>query len=244
MTTGSVEGAGVELFYREQGAGRAMVVVHDLAADGEDWEAALTALGGRAIAYDRRGYGRSGAPEAYVGTTVEEQAEDLAALLRALGAAPALLLGDGFGALVALDVAKRYPSLVAGLVLADAPLHAFVASATAAIARRRSALEEALRSGGPAAAVATWLGPDAPAPRVRRAQAALGGFFADYAGGSSWPVTRRELRAITAPTVVLTRPGAPAHVVAAADSLAGLLPDAERVADGDPVVAAAARRPA
>lgn len=239
MIAGNVEGAGVELAYREHGAGRGVVVVHDVAADSAAWETVLAALGGRAVAYDRRGYGASGAPEAYAGTTVEEQAEDLATLVRALGLAPALLLGDGFGALIALDVAKRHPTLVAGLVLADTPLLAFVASATQAIAERRSTLEDALRGGGPEAAVAAWLGPTAPAERVRRAQAALPAFFADYAGGSSWPVTRRELRAITAPAVVLTRPGAPAHIEAAADSLAALLADAERVRSGDPVAAAA-----
>jgi pimeloyl-ACP methyl ester carboxylesterase len=239
MTAGTVEGAGVELAYREHGSGRAVVAVHDMAADSAAWEPSLAALGGRAVAYDRRGYGASGAPDAYAGTTVSEQAEDLAALLRGLDAAPAVLLGDGFGALVALDVAKRHPPLVAGLVLADPPLHAFVATATQAIAERRSAMEDALRAGGAEAAVAAWLGPGAPADRVARAQVALPAFFADYAGGSSWPVTRRELRAIAVPTVVLTRPGAPAHVAAAADSLASLLPHAERVCDGDPVAAAA-----
>ncbi len=241
MTAGTVEGAGVELAFREHGTGRVVVVVHEAASDSAAWEAELPRLGGRAIAYDRRGYGASGAPQAYAGTTVEEQAEDLAALLRALGAAPALLLGDGFGALVAVDVAKRHGGLVAGLVLADVPLNAFVAAATQPMAEQRSAMEEALRAGGPAAAVASWLGPDAPAERVRRAQAALPAFFADYAGSSSWPVTRRELRAIVAPAVVLTRPGAAAHVEAASDALASLLPAAERVRDGDPVAAAAAR---
>ena len=72
----------------------------------------------RVIAYDRRGYGASGAPEPYEGTTVEEQAEDAAALLRALDAAPAVVFGDGFGALVALDLVKRHAALVRAVVLA------------------------------------------------------------------------------------------------------------------------------
>jgi len=235
----TVEGAGAALAYREEGTGRSVVVVHDVAADADVWAPELGRLGGRAIVYDRRGYGGSSAPEGYAATTVEEQAEDLAALLRALDAAPALLLGDGFGALVALDVAKRHAALVAALVLADAPLHAFVPEATQAIAEQRSALEDALRAGGPAAAISAYLEDRAGAGQVSRAQAAARAFFADYAGLSSWPVTRRELRAITVPTVVLTRPGAAPHVVAAADALAGLLPVVTRVRDGDPVAAAA-----
>lgn len=237
----TVEGAGAALAYREEGSGRSVVVVHDVAADAEAWAPELARLGGRAIAYSRRGYGGSTAPEGYAATTVEEQAEDLAALLRGLDAAPALLLGDGFGALVALDVAKRHPALVAALVLADAPLYAFVPEATQAMAEQRSSLEEALRAGGPPAVIAAYLEGRADAGQVAGAQVAAPAFFADYAGLSSWPVTRRELRAITIPTVVLTRPGAAPHVVAAADALAGLLPVATRMREGDPVVAAASR---
>lgn len=241
MRAGVVEGAGAALAYREAGAGRPVVVVHATASDAATWAPELLRLGGRAIAYDRRGHGASTAPEGYAATTVEEQAEDLAALLRALGAAPALLLGDGFGALVALDVAKRHLPLVRGLVLADAPLHAFVPEATQALAEQRSALEEALREGGRPAVIAAYLGPGADPEQVARAQAAAPAFFADYAGGSSWPVTRRELRALTVAAVVLTRPGAPAHVLAASDALAGLLPAQVRVRDGDPVAEAASR---
>lgn len=241
MIAGTVEGAGAALAYRETGSGRAAVVVHDVAADSATWAPSLRRIGGRAIAYDRRGYGDSTTPEGYAGTTVEEQAEDLAALLRALRAAPALLVGDGFGALVALDVAKRHPGLVASLVLVDTPLNAFVASATRALAEQRSALQDAARTGGPTAAIAAYLDGRAGAEQVGRAQAAGPAFFADYAGLSSWPVTRRELRAITIATVVLTRTGAASHVDAAADALAGLLPAATRVRGGDPVDVAASR---
>jgi hypothetical protein len=51
-------------------------------------------------------------------------------------------------------------------------------------------------------------------------------------------VTRRELRALDLPAVVLTGPWSPPHVVAAADALAGLLPLATRTDDGDLVAAA------
>ena len=58
----------------------AVVLVHGMS--GTAWP--LDALEGRVVAYDRRGYGDSGAPEPYVQTTVHEHAEDLAALVRAL----------------------------------------------------------------------------------------------------------------------------------------------------------------
>lgn len=236
-----VEGAGVALHYVERGEGRALLIVHGMASDAVMWSSAideLAAAGARAIAYDRRGYGSSGAPRPYAATTVQEQSEDAAAVLAALDAAPAVLVGDGFGALVALELLVRRPQLAAGAVLADPPLFAFVPAATAALAEQRALLEQALRDGGPAQAIEAWLGRDADAARRKRARAARLGFFADYAGQASWSPSRRELRAIDVPVVVVTGPASKPHAVAAADAMAALLPDVRRSTDGAVVAAA------
>jgi pimeloyl-ACP methyl ester carboxylesterase len=101
-----VEGAGVPLACFERGSGPAVLLVHGMADRAAGWEATAAGLAGEArpIAYDRRGYGGSGAPEPYERTTVEEQAEDAAALLASLGAAPAVMCGRDCGALVCLDL--------------------------------------------------------------------------------------------------------------------------------------------
>ena len=233
--TAVVEGAGVPLSVSERGEGRPLLIVHDIASDAQDVAALAEALDGRArtIAYDRRGYGASGAPEPYEATTVHEQAEDAAGVLRALGATDAVVVGLGFGALVALDLLERHAELAGAVVLADPPLFAFVAEAAEALAAERLLLEEALREGGPELAVARWLGGGAAADRVERAQRAHRAFFADLAGIASWPVTRGRLRAVADPAVVLTREQAPPHVVAAADAVAMLLPRARRERGGD-----------
>jgi pimeloyl-ACP methyl ester carboxylesterase len=239
----TVEGAGVPLRYFSQGEGTPVLLIHGLASDGEAMApvaSAVAAAGARAIAYDRRGYGASGAPEPYGGTTAEEQAEDAAALLRALDAAPAVAAGDGFGALVALDLAKRHGGLVRGLVLSNPALFALVPEATERLSEQRAELEEAVRAGGPGAGVEAWLGGRVSGDALDRARAAHRGFFADYAGMATWSVTRRELRALAVPAVVLTGPSSPPHIVAAADAVAGLLPDATRAVDGDLATAVAA----
>ncbi len=231
------------LHYEQRGSGPPVLVVHAMGADCAVWEPALDTLadgGARAIAFDRRGYGSSGAPEPYAATTVQEQSEDAAALLRSADAVPALLVGDGFGALVVLELVVRRPGLVRGAVLVDPPLHAFVAAATRALAIERELLEGALRAGGPQAAVRAWLGDRVGAARAARAAASHAGFFADYAGQSSWSPSRRELRAIATPIVVVTGAGTAPHVAAAADAVAGLVPGARRTGDGDAIGAALA----
>jgi pimeloyl-ACP methyl ester carboxylesterase len=235
-----IEGAGVELAYEERGSGPAVLLVHGMADAAAGWEPAAQALAAQArvIAYDRRGYGASGAPEPYERTTVEEQAEDAAALLRGLRAGPAVACGRDVGALACLDLARRHRALVRGVVLADPALYQLVPEATEALSAERIALEEALRDGGPGRAVEWWLATrGAPAARVRRARADSAAFFADYASIGSWPVRRRDLRAFDLPAAVLVSPRAPAYVRATAAALAGLLPGVGRAEELDPVQA-------
>jgi pimeloyl-ACP methyl ester carboxylesterase len=231
----SVEGAGVALNVVERGSGPSVLLVHGIASDAEGLAPLAEALASQArvIAYDRRGYGSSGAPEPYQATTVEEQAEDAAALLRGLDAGPALVCGDGFGALVALYLMKRHRAAVRSAVLSNPPLFMFVPEATEQLAAQRAELDAAVREGGPEAGVEAWLGGRVDGEPLARARAAYRGFFADYAGLASWPASRRELRSLAVPAVVLTGPWSPPHIVAAAEALAALLPAARRAEDGD-----------
>ena len=108
----TVEGAGVELAYQERGSGPAVILVHgigDSAAGDGRRSRTLLEPDARVVTYDRRGYGGSGAPEPYEATTVQEQTEDAAALITAVGGAPATVCGCDFGALVCLDLARRHP---------------------------------------------------------------------------------------------------------------------------------------
>ena len=223
-----VEGAGVALAYEVTGEGAAVVLVHGMAADRTAWPQPLA--GARAIAYDRRGYGDSEAPEPYARTTVAEQAEDLAALLRAADAAPAVAVGADFGALVVLDVLKRHAGLVRAAVLIDPPVFQLVPSALEPLAAERLMLEEALRAGGREGAVEAWLATRGAndGERLARAQRDVAAFFADYGGQATLPLSRRDLRAIDVPVAVLDSPAAPTHARAASDAVAKLIPGARR----------------
>src|SRR5215211_2760924 len=233
----TAEGAGVALAYEIEGSGTPVLLVHDIASD----RLALPVVpGARSVRYDRRGYGESGAPEPYVGTTVMEQVEDAAALLRALDLSDAVVAGFGFGALIALDLALRHGALVRAVVAADPPLYAFVPEANEELAEQRRVLQDSMATGGPDAAVDAWLAGRADDAMLARAKESHQGFFADYAGLASWPVTRGQLRSLAIPVAVVTSPSTPWHVARAAEAITSLVPGAQRREDGDVAAAAAA----
>ncbi len=234
----TVEGAGVELAYEDEGTDPpTTLVVHGMASGAAASAALRARVPGRVIAHDRRSYGGSGAPEPYAATTVHEQGEDAATLLVALQATRARIVGFGFGALIAVDLLVRRPELVASAVLCDVPLLAFVPEANEPLAEQRQQLEEALRDGGPPAAIARWLGPGADDETLARAQASPRGFFADYAGLATWSPSRRELRGIAVPVVFVTGPETPSYLVHASDEAAAFVPGSARRTDGDVLAA-------
>lgn len=65
VTIGEENSAPINLYYEDHGSGRPVVLIHGFPLSGRAWERqerALLAAGHRVIAYDRRGFGRSGRP--------------------------------------------------------------------------------------------------------------------------------------------------------------------------------------
>jgi esterase len=116
---------GVRLHYEEHGEGQPILLVHGCGGSALGFADAVGELAriGRVVAYDRRGSARSERPEPYERTSVSEHADDAAALLDALAATPAIVIGRSYGGTVACDLALRYPGHVRALVLLepDAP---------------------------------------------------------------------------------------------------------------------------
>jgi esterase len=113
---------GVRLYYEEQGSGAPILCIHGAGSSAVLWRGAVQKLArlGRAIAYDRRGYGQSERPDPCERMNVAEHANDAAALLDALQAMPAVVIARSYGGEVATDLALRYPGRVRALVLLEA----------------------------------------------------------------------------------------------------------------------------
>ncbi len=127
-----IEANGVRLYYEEQGRGAPILGIHGTGSSAMLWSEAVPVLAtlGRVIVYDRRGCTRSERPlpfSAGVGTHVD----DAAALLGALSAGPAIVIGRSYGGAVAIQLALRYPERVRALVLLEAFIGSLVPEAEA-----------------------------------------------------------------------------------------------------------------
>jgi esterase len=112
---------GIRIYHEMHGEGEGILCIHGTSSSAMIWrQVAVEELArlGRVITYDRRGCTRSERPEPYQ-TSVEEQVEDAAALLTALDAAPAVVIGRSYGGGIALGLALRHPGLVRALVLLE-----------------------------------------------------------------------------------------------------------------------------
>jgi esterase len=135
------------LYYEERGTGAAILGIHGCSSSAMAWEDAAETLShlGRTITYDRRGCTRSERPEPYDRVSVARHADDAAALLDALGAAPAVVIGRSYGGEVATDLTLRYPDRVRALILLEgvpADLHAEAAAWTDGVADRMHAVAD------------------------------------------------------------------------------------------------------
>ena len=111
---------GVRLHYTDRGTGSPIVLIHGNAVSGDDFDTsglvALLLQQHRVIAFDRPGFGYSDRP-AGPPWTAERQAELLRKALGQLGVERPVVVGHSWGAIVALALALRHESDLAGLVL-------------------------------------------------------------------------------------------------------------------------------
>ncbi len=112
---------GRNLHVQQAGSGPDVVLIHGLTGDLSIWYLckAMTDLAAshRVTAFDLRGHGYSDVPPS--GYTSLDHAGDVLALMDAIGAPNAKLVGHSFGAVIALHAAVLAPDRVEALVLSD-----------------------------------------------------------------------------------------------------------------------------
>jgi pimeloyl-ACP methyl ester carboxylesterase len=119
-----------------QGSGPLIVLLASAARGADDFNqvAPLIANAGfRVLAIEPRGSGRTTGP--HQGITLLELSNDIAAVIRAEGTGPAILVGHAAGSFAARMTAVEHPQLVRGIVLAAAGARKYPAELGVAVER-------------------------------------------------------------------------------------------------------------
>jgi esterase len=234
---------GVRLRYEERGDGVPILCIHGAGSSALVWADAVEKLAGigRVIAYDRRGCARSERPEPYERTSIAEQADDAAALLDALGAAPAIVIGRSYGGTIAIDLALRHPDRVRAVVGLEPDASREMATAAAAwvdaFAERMRAV--AARDGVHTlgeALVTEVAGKDAWRSFPDEVRGALAGngpaILAEITGEWWLPADAGTLATIAQPVLLVTAADSPPEFHEAPAALAAAIPNARTATVG------------
>ena len=232
-----VASGGAELAVEVRGDGLPIVFVHGFPFDRTVWRHQLATLSrARRIAPDLRGVGGSaGPPLPLEGYSLRQYADDLVAVLDAVGARDAVWCGVSMGGYIIFEVLRRYPDRVKALILADTKAEADSSETK----RGRGELAALAEREGPDA-VAERLLPRLLAPATRAAQPEVTAQVRDMARRWSVPAlvgaqramrdrpdSSDTLRAVRVPTLILVGSDDEIASPAAARTMAQLIPGAQ-----------------
>lgn len=189
-----VQSDGVRLYYEEAGAGHPLVFVHEFGADHREWEAQMRhfARDYRCIAYNARGYTPSDVPTDDAAYDYRHFADDVAAVIRGVGAERAHVVGLSMGAYAALMFGLRHPGLASALVVAGCGSGSERATQASFREHAEAMAARFLSEGAPAAAAETGQG----ATRIQLLLKDPRGWqsFVDHLGEHSAEGSARTLR--------------------------------------------------
>jgi pimeloyl-ACP methyl ester carboxylesterase len=229
---------GHRLSYADMGSGQPLVFVHGVGTSGEIWADDLAPLAEdcRLVVYDRRGYGASSpSPRDW-----RQHRADAEALIEALDAKPAVLVGYSGGALVALPLALERPDLVSSLVLLD-PAFDLKSCRTAGLVRTVLGAQLRRRLFGDRRGAEHWMryvasystggsAYDKASPQRReRLLSNAAAVFDDYASGGGEAVDKSRLANLDIPVTIVGAALSPPFLRRSCDNLRQLLPQAKTV---------------
>jgi len=209
--TGTAAINGTKLYYEIHGHGPPVLLISGATGDAGHFAKLVPFLAGNhtVITYDRRGNSRS---PASAPTSLDQQADDAAALLRELHLAPATVFGTSGGAVIALRLALRRPEVATRVLVHEPPLIAALPHGDEMMHSMRGMLEQALAKGGPRGATEVFIrmnaGDDAfehldPALRERLLNNGPWLFSQELAMFTSWAPSQAELAELRVPVQVL-----------------------------------------
>jgi pimeloyl-ACP methyl ester carboxylesterase len=216
--SGLIDVGATTLYHEVRGRGPGLLLIAGGGDDAGQWTRIAPALASAflVVTYDRRGLSRSPRPEGWAVTSMDEQADDAAALLRALDLAPAVVVGHSGGASIACALVARHPDVVRHAVIYEPPLLAVVPNGEEVVGGFRAMVERAMTEGGPRRAMetfiranageeayASWLASTDPAYRERFFANAATFFSIELPAFATFVPDRDRLRASGVPLTVV-----------------------------------------
>ncbi|MFJ8187575.1 alpha/beta fold hydrolase [Streptomyces sp. NPDC096105] len=162
MRTHTLETAGADLVYDVRGPlptsdGRPPLMMIGQPMDASGFAALAARFPERTVVtYDPRGLGRSVRKDGRTDHTPRTQADDVHAVIGALGAGPVEMFASSGGAVTALAVVEKYPSDITTLVAHEPPLITLTPDGPAAV-RARAGVREAYEKRGWGAGMAAFV---------------------------------------------------------------------------------------
>ena len=200
----------VRIYYEVEGAGEPLVLVHQLSSSLQSWRdngfVEPLKQEHRLILVDARGHGQSDKPHEAEAYTPDRMADDVIAVLDALGVAQAHYLGYSLGAMMGLVLAGRAPGRWCSLMLGGIdPLGRSTEAERQTMVMGRAMLAKAAAVGGGQVAVARMESSGRSLPAETREMllnndpAAL---VAAIDGMMTWPGAGEDLASISTPCLI------------------------------------------
>ncbi len=150
---------GARIYHEVRGSGPSVLFISGATGDGGHFERVAELLSDEftVVTYDRCANSRSPRPDGWESTSTEEQSENAAGLIEALGLAPTVIFGNSAGAIIGLDLVIRHPELVRGAILHEPPVTAGMSNPEQMMGAIQQVVEGGMQRGGPRGGVeAFW----------------------------------------------------------------------------------------
>ncbi len=150
---------GARIYHEVRGSGPSILFIAGATGDGGHFQRVAELLSDEftVVTYDRRANSRSPRPEGWDSTSPEEQSDDAAGLIEALGIGPVAIFGNSLGAVIGLDLVIRHPALVRGAILLEPPMAAGMSNPEEVMGVVQQVVEGGMAKGGPRAAVEAFV---------------------------------------------------------------------------------------
>ncbi len=222
--TTMVEVNGARIYHEMRGSGPSVLFIAGATGDAGHFQRVAELLSDEftVVTYDRRGNSRSPRPDGWDGTSTEEQSEDAAALIEALGIVPAAVFGTSGGAIIGLDLVIRHPELVHGVILHDSAMFSVLPNSEEVLGAIQQVVESGMQRGGPRGGVEAFLrfivGDEAfenldPGLRERMLSNAETFFGLDFPGVGSYHPDATTLADVEVPVMVLAGAESPPFLI-------------------------------